>query len=512
MRPTMTRRVGLPATAAVSALVLCCGAASAANVGTPPPPNPGLGAAGSATMHADSESSDTTPYAGPGEGTVHARFTELASACPTILAGADGYPQALCTSITGRTPTVHLLDPDSGRSVASLRLAKGSLLGGVYAYLDAGDRMVTVDGNGDLLRVAHDNHGPHGAPRLYVASSTPIQQAVSWHCGGGDCDSVTSLMPDYHGRVWFATQRGAVGVVDPATGTAHSVMLPAGEHVSNITEEIDEKSTPTMAHGVDFSSIGSESIDNSISTAPEGTAVATDHALYLMTAGDDGTPRIRWRRPYDRGPARKPGQLSWGTGASPTFFGPNDGTEYLAITDNAVPREHLLVYDTRSARQVCSVPVLRGTEDSPVASGRSVFVSSTYGYPYPALPSGAGPSEPPSAPFTGGMARVDVRTDASGCDLVWANQVRSAAVPRLSTANGTIYTVTRKPLWGNGNHTGVLDRYSYTTVDANTGTVGTEQPIGLGFPANTLETVGTITPDNVLYQGTVTGIYRMTAD
>lgn len=482
MRPRIGRRVALSATAATSALVLCCGTASAAAFGPPPPPNPALGPTGSATMHGDSESSDTTPYAGPGAGTVHTRFTELASACPTILAGADGYPQALCTMILGRTPTVHLLDPDTGASVASLRLAKGSLLGGVYAYLDSHDRMVTVDGNDDLLRIAHDNYGPQGSPRLYVASRTPIQQAVSGHCGGGDCDSVTSLMPDFRGRVWFATQRGAVGVVDPATGVARSVTLPAGEHVAN-----------------------------SISTAPEGTAVATDHALYLMTAADDGTPRIRWREPYDRGPARKPGQLSWGTGASPTFFGPHDGTGYLAITDNAVPREHLTVYDTRSARPVCSVPVLRGTEDSPVASGRSVFVSSTYGYPYPALPSDAGQSEPPTAPFTGGMARVDVRADGSGCDVVWRNDVRSAAVPRLSTASGTIDTVTRTPLLGGGNGTGVLDRYSYTAIDAANGNVRGQQRIGVGFPSDTLETTGTVTPDNVLYQGTVTGLFRISA-
>lgn len=55
-----------------------------------------------------------------------------------------------------------------------------------------------------------------------------------------------------------------------------------------------------------------ERVDNSISTAPEGTAVATDHALYLLAADDTGVPHVVRRRPYDRGPARKPGQLSPG--------------------------------------------------------------------------------------------------------------------------------------------------------------------------------------------------------
>lgn len=94
---------------------------------------------------------------------------------------------------------------------------------------------------------------------------------------------------------------------------------------------------------------------------------------------------------------------------------------------------------------MCAVPVLgeggSGSENSPVGIGRSVFVASTYGYPYPALPEGAGPAVPPSAPFTGGMTRVDVADD--GCHVVWENRVRSAAVPRLSTADGALYTVAR---------------------------------------------------------------------
>ncbi|MFD0331903.1 hypothetical protein ACFQZC_36455 [Streptacidiphilus monticola] len=105
-------------------------------------------------------------------------------------------------------------------------------------------------------------------------------------------------------------------------------------------------------------------------------------------------------RPYDRGPGRKPGQLSWGTGATPSFFGPGDGTEYVTITDNAAPHENLLVYRVAGGpTPVCTTPVLTqyaasGTEDAVIASGSSVFVTDTYGYPYPALPAGAPPASP----------------------------------------------------------------------------------------------------------------------
>ena len=468
--------------AAAAAAILTIGAGTAnAAFGPPPPVDPYLGPVGTATMHGDAESSDSTPLPGVGTGAVNAQFRELAAACPTILQGADGMPQALCTTVTDRSPKIFLLDPNNGQPLTSLSLPKGGLLGGVYAYLDNADHMVVVDGDDNLVRVAHTKEG--NGWKLAIASSTPLGAAVTGHCGGNGCDSVASLMPDRDGRVWFATANGTVGAVDPNTGAAQSITLP-GEHV-----------------------------DNSISTAPEGTAVTTDHATYLFTADASGAPHQVWRQPYDRGPARKPGQLSWGSGASPTFFGPRDGTDYLAITDNAVPQENLLVYDTRTGRPVCSVPAVDGTENSPIGSGNSVFVASTYGYPYPALPDNAGPSEPDKADFTGGMVRVDVNADGNGCTRKWSSDVKSAAVPRLSLADGKIYTVARKNQIAGidtGSAGAVIDTYHLVVIDAETGTENSSRLIGTSTVHDTLQMVGTIAPGRVQYQGTTTGLFRIT--
>ncbi|MFF0608382.1 hypothetical protein ACFYUD_06905 [Nocardia tengchongensis] len=483
---------GLGATAL---LTIATGTASA--FGPVPPANPYLGPVGTATMHGDSEASDTTPLPGVGTGGVHADFHEQAAACPTILQGADGLPQALCTKITDRAPKVLLLDPSNGNTLASLDLTKGSLLGGVYAYLDNHDQMVTVDGSGNLLRIGHQR-GSDGKWSLSIASKTDVTQAVTGHCGGGDCDAVSSVSPDYQGRVWFATDGAAAGFVN-TDGTAHSIVLAPGENVAN-----------------------------SIATGPQGMAVATDHALYLLNVDGGGNPQIVWRQAYDRGPARKPGQLSWGTGATPTFFGPGDGTEYLAITDNAATKENLLVYSTATGAPICSVPAIDGTENSPIGSGNSVFVASTYGYPYPALPPNAGTSQPASAPVSGGMTRIDVT--GSGCTVVWTNTVPSSAVPRLSVADGKIYTFTRHSLLGSGSSAlgsgssalgsgsaglgsgsaGVTDNYSFAVIDANTGKVDSEQFVGATTVNDTLEMVGTIAPGRIQYQGTTTGLYRIT--
>src|SRR3954454_19974140 len=96
-------------------------------VAVPAAANPFTGPTGTATMHGDSESSDTTSLPGPGTGELDVRFTEIVGACPTTLIGRDGTPVALCPSILTRAPEVVLLDPDSGLPRDVLPLAKGSL-------------------------------------------------------------------------------------------------------------------------------------------------------------------------------------------------------------------------------------------------------------------------------------------------------------------------------------------------------------------------------------------------
>lgn len=437
-------------------------------------PNPHLGPLGTATMHGDAGSSDATPLSGPGIGPAAVAAYPLASACPTLLQGADGMVVALCTAIAGQTPTVHLIDPDFpgplGVSAAALPLARGSLLGGVYAYLDATDRLVVVDGNRRLLRIGHGR--VDGRWQLEIVAATDLSSVIPHG------DNVTGLVPDWSGNIWFATGHGVVGLVSPS-GAVASLALPAGERV-----------------------------DNSISAAPSGRiAVATTHALYELHADPAGRPRLLWRAGYDRGPARKPGQLSWGTGSTPTYFGPADGAGYLAIVDNAEERVRLLVYRSGTGQLLCEQPVLgkggAGSENSPIGIGGSVFVASTYGYPYPAVPEGAGPAVPPTAPFAGGMTRVDI--GAEGCRTIWDNSVRSAAVPRISTADGFVYTVTRV----GADTTTPLDGYAFTVLDPETGAVVSSSPLPGTIIGDPLQTAPLITSGRKVMQGTITGILRI---
>ncbi|GAA2367820.1 hypothetical protein Cme02nite_28290 [Catellatospora methionotrophica] len=434
------------------------------------PQNPATAPAGGASTHGDSASAKTFAQPGPAGAPVTVTRATLLAACPTLLHGGDGQLLALCTDVLGQNPAVHLLDRATGNSLARLTIAKGNLLGGVYAYLDDTDRVVVVDGNRDLLRIEH-RRGLFGIWTLRVAEKTSLAAAVAAD------DSVVGVLAGYDRRVWFITAAGTVGVYDPATGAVSAYRLPAGERIAN-----------------------------SLSTVPGGVAVTSDHALYLFDAGAAGTPALRWRHAYDRGPTRKPGQLSWGSGATPVFFGPASGTEYVVITDNAAPHSNLLVLRAADGGLVCSRPLFTGraasgTENAPVAAGRSVFLTNTYGYNYPALPPDAGPSVPDDADFTGGLVRVDVRADGTGCDQVWETTTRSAALPRLSTADGKLYTAVQEGLLGE------LDPYYFAAVDARTGAVSDQALLG-SVLVNPIQTAGTAL-NRVYYQGTVTGVLRI---
>jgi streptogramin lyase len=195
----------------------------------------------------------------------------LGAACPTLLEGSDNLVVALCTAIVGQAPMVYLIDPaDSapiGHALAALPLAKGSLLGGVYAYLDDQDRLVVVDGNNRLLRVGHARDAA-GAWRLVRTEVADLSALIPVG------DNVTGLVQDWSGNVWFATGKGVVGLVGPS-GQAATLVLPAGEQVAN-----------------------------SISAAPSGRiAVAGTHALYELREAS-GRPEVLWRAAYERGSAR----------------------------------------------------------------------------------------------------------------------------------------------------------------------------------------------------------------
>ena len=449
--------------------------------------NPYLGINSLATMHGDAQSSDATPFAGPGDpgvgGTWKVTFTNHWAACPTILAGQDGYIQALMTQFLGsdakvRKPKLAIIEPASGAQLGAMEIPTGALLGGVYAYLDAGSTLVMVDGTNALTWISHSQDGM----KVWVSRRIDLTDAMKLE----PKDHVVGIVPDWHGRIWVASERGVVGLIDPKRNVVRLTKL--------------QQYSPT------------ERIDNSISACPQGVSIITSYGIYMLGAdASTSKPRIIWSHSYDRGTKQKPGQLSHGSGATATFFGPN-GSDYVMLSDNADRQEKVIVYRSADGSAVGEGPLFTpgasGTENSMIGVQNSIVGACTFGYPYAQYPDTKPAYRAQVAP---GMERWDVNDDASAITLKWRNNgIYSAAVPRLSTADNLIYTCER-PRGPAGVLTGPV--VYACAIDMDSGRVVHRQRLprlaNLLAGGDPSQMVGVIDKHGVWWQGTIGGIYRI---
>jgi hypothetical protein len=463
--------------------------------GRAPAQNPHLAANGRSGMHADSWGSGTYPWSGPRG--VRPRVTSeqmaaLGGECATVTFDRAGRIVTVCGTFTGFL--VKLLDPQSLRTLAEYKLPQRpstveaitrldfskifkDTSGGAYSYLDDQDRLVLADSRQHIVRLAHEQ-AADGTWSFRVTDDWDLTGQVPHDCvswtnlyPSGECDPVTSVMPDWDGRIWWVTRQGRVGTVDPGSGTIRSIRL-AGEE-----------------------------IQNSFSVAEDGVSIVSDHALYSFRAAADGTPEAVWRQTYDRGTGTKPGSVNQGSGTTPDLFGEHEN--YTAITDNADDRMNVLVYRRDAGvpdaeRLVCKVPVFGAgastTDNSLISYGDSLVVENNYGYEnVTSLTLGRS--------VVGGVTRIDVRPDGSGCDTVWESQERSpSTVPKLSTADGLLYLYTKEP-----NKLGI-DAWYLTAVDFHSGATRFKQLVGTGMSYDNNWAPVTLGPDGTAYVGAFNGL------
>jgi hypothetical protein len=221
--------------------------------------------------------------------------------------------------------------------------------------------------------------------------------------------------------------------------------------------------------------------------------VVSDKAMYRLSAGADGTPTIGWRETYDRGTARKTGQINQGSGTTPTLL----GEDYVAITDNADDRMHVLVYrrtGPAARRLVCSVPVFASgasaTENSMVGWDNGLVVENNSGYrdPRPVLG---------RETVAGGLAKVDVLPKGKGCRVAWTSTEHSpSVVPKLSRGNGLLYVYTHEEAGA-----GIDDAWYLTAVDFRTGRTAYKVHVGDGPIHDNAWLPVTLGPDGSAYVG-----------
>jgi hypothetical protein len=184
-------------------------------------------------------------------------------------------------------------------------------------------------------------------------------------------------------------------------------------------------------------------------------------------------------------------------------------------------------------RLVCSAPVFRqgasSTDQSLIATDHSIIAENNYGYGSVAATMNGGTTSP-------GLERVDVVASGSGkkkkkkknghkrvaaetkkkkrkkgkagttsysCRSVWRSDERApSVVPKLSLANGLVYTYT-KP-----QRPGILDAWYLTALDFRSGATVYRRLAGTGLGFNNNYAPVTLGPEGTAYVGVLGGVVR----
>lgn len=384
-----------------------------------------------------------SPLPGP-LGHLPRRSSALLGGCASVAFDAAGRLLLGCNGPLG--PSLQLLDPRTLASVATLQLPPrrsadtADRAGGTHFLVRADGTLLVPTNDATLLTVAVDAAG--------------LRQTASRDLRGllGSSERPLAVGAGFDGRDWVVGNGGTV-VALPRDGGAPG-RLALGEPV---TEDL--------------------------ATDPSGTYVVTAKALYRLTAGPDGTPRVVWRHPLTGGSGTPPAMVAGG---------------YVAVADGR-SRPHLVVLRTGGdgdRRLACAVPLFASRAARVTAhlvvAGRSVVVANGHGYDNLLVVEGGRTT-------TGGLTRVAV--GRRGCRTAWTSDVVSpSAQPVVSRATGLLYTAA-KPA-------GFPDRWDLAALDWRTGELRFRALAGEGLGFNSDHGALALGPDGVAYATSFGGVSR----
>jgi hypothetical protein len=472
-----TSWAGVPATpipqnpSDVEAVPAFVGAAAKARKVRAPavPQHPFMAPNGRSNLHDDAYQTNTYTWSGPLGNSMETLSTFQSADCASVTIDSAGRLVTICVGLEG--PRLVMFDPRTLEELAVMSLPPRrpgtgnpftDFSGGGYFYLDQNDRAVLSTTTNEIW-VVGETSGPAG-PEFALQHQYDLTSAMSAE------DKIISALPDWSGRIWFATTEGVVGTVDPASGAIKTIDLKE-------------------ANGNSFS------VDKT-----GGVFIVTDAALYRFDAAPDGTPRVTWREVYANTGEVKPGQTEHGSGTTPNLM----GGSYVAITDNANPMDvdvYRRAKRVSGSRLVCTVPVFEAgagsTDNSLIGTGRSIIVENNFGYTGPLSTENGATTAP-------GIDRIDINPKGAGCTHVWHSEQRApSAVPKMSLANGLVYAYT-KPA-----REDEIDAWYLTTISFRTGQTVYERLAGTGLGYNSNYAPVSIGPDGTAYVGALGGLVAL---
>jgi hypothetical protein len=430
-----------------------------------PPRHPFMAPNGKSTLHVDGFQTDVHQVPGPlGRDTVRAS-TFFAADCASVTFDSKGRIVTVCVSVS--SVTLRMLDAGTLATLASFDLPARppsanpfqNFTGGGYFYLDDRDRAVIPTTQRHIVVMKATDPPGFAQEGDFDVSGTMASS-----------DAIISALPDWSGRIWFASRAGVVGTVDPKTGAIKA---------------LDTK----------------EPIGNSFAVDADGSVfIVTDRALYRFEAGADGMPTPVWSEKYDNTGQIKPGQTQAGSGTTPTLI----GRDRVAINDNADPLD-VVVYQrartVKGARQTCKVPIFEkgasSTDQSLIGTPDLIVAENNYGYTGPAATEFGKTTAP-------GLTRIDLHPSGRGCKVAWTSKEHApTVVPKLSAATGLVYTYTKDPSDSNE------DAWYLTALDVRTGKTVFKAFAGEGLGFNNNYAPVTLGLDGSAYVGVLGGLVKL---
>lgn len=434
-------------------------------------------------MHCDAYMSDAYETAGPiGVNPQVRSRTQGFGGYGTLTYDSSGRLVAVYSN--GRGFQLELMDPYSIEELASHNLPARPwywlfqgimpwkyIGAGMYFYLDHQDRAI-VPTTKNTIEVVQAP-GPDGAFELVreydldeyvVPMRWPHKDSVAW------------VLPDWSGEVyWYATTGGMVGTVDIATGEVHAMRLEG------------------------------EIVENSFAVAEDGAYILSDRALYRFSQDGAGNISVDWRTEYDRGPGKKPGHITRGSGTSVSLMGDPDGL--AVVTDNAEPRISVLFVKRGDGSVVCKTPVFdegkSGTDISVACFEHSDETGLGTGVYSVLVENNWGHHTFPRSRPEAGLTRVDVVRCDDGtytCEEIWTSSERGIGVFKLSFGSGLAYMYWR-------SEDCPTTTWYLTVIDFASGETVYKKRVGTGLGYNNWAGALFLHPDGgIAYSTTIFGL------
>lgn len=350
------------------------------------------------------------------------------------------------------TRSIMALDPVTFQVVAYTEFIKTGYFdandfgGAGYYYVDNQDRMVvgTPDGHVQVLgrrpsKLSTTDEYYPDRDILVTGANGPVKvKPEVLQATKTSEPKLYALMPDKVGNIWFTLGQGIVGYI---TSNNTVMQLDLNDPTGS--------GTAKKADDGDFEQIAnSQPMDEGDNGGPTGVYVASTHKQYRLQAGPKG-PEIVWQIAYDRGKSIKSGQVSQGTGTSPTIFNMG-GRRFVAIADNA-EKMNINVYrteaqlnpgETRLFAQIAPFGnnTLVSDENSlivaPAADGSycDIYAENNWGYKSSESVNGVNTTQP-------GFARVRITPDGKSVVGSVNNTISvPSLVSKMSIPSQTVYT------------------------------------------------------------------------